>query len=803
MSKNSTSQKSMRYEIPEIMPVLPVRNIVLFPMISVPMMIGRPRSIKLIDDVLLSNRFVTVVAQRDPEIEDPSKEDLYDVGCVGIILKMVRYPDGQMRTLIQGVARAKIEEFVSTEPYFTARVSQIKEHLESTSASDAKLNLLKKRFQILSEHPQVISRELVSSVLSSNDLSFLTDIIAVNLNLKLSELQYLLAEGDINNRVDIVMQYLNKEIEVMEIGSKIQNDVRQQIDRSQREYYLREQLKAIKKELGDEDGEQEIQEFKDKLMKLRLPDEVRKEAERELSRMERMHPESAEYTVSRTYLDWICELPWNISTQDNLDIENVKKILDEDHYGLERVKDRIVEYLAVRRLKDDMKGPILCFVGPPGVGKTSLGRSIARAIGRKFERLSLGGIKDEAEIRGHRRTYVGALPGRIIRALRKVGSDNPIIMLDEVDKLGMDFRGDPSSALLEVLDPEQNNTFTDHYLDVPFDLSKVLFITTANLVDPIPPPLLDRMEVIELPGYIVEEKLMIARNHLIPKQIRENGLTDAIIEFGDDAVLKIINSYTREAGVRNLERVIASVCRKIARNVAMGDKNKAYVSEEKIVELLGPPKHFSEILERTDIPGVAIGLAWTPVGGEILFIEATMMKGSRGFSLTGKLGEVMSESAQAALAYIRSNARRFGIDEDFFQKGDIHVHIPAGAIPKDGPSAGITIAVAIVSLLTGKLVRSDTAMTGEITLRGKVLPVGGIKEKVLAAARMGISRIILPKYNEADLADIPENIRAKLQFIPVTAMDEVLKNSIVDFSLLESQPSDTKRDGRRQRNRQA
>lgn len=801
MSKNSPSQKGMRYEIPEIIPVLPVRNIILFPMISMPMMIGRQRSIKLIDDVLLSNRFVTVVAQRDPEIEDPSKEDLYDIGCVGIVLKMVRYPDGQTRTLIQGVARAKIEEFVSTEPYFTARVSQIKEHLESTFASDAKLSALKRSFQILSEHSQVIPKDLVNSVLSNDDPSFLTDIIAINLNLKLSELQYLLGEGNINNRVDMVMQYLNKEIEVMELGSKIQNDVRRQIDRSQREYYLREQLKAIKKELGDEDDEQEVQEFKDKLMRLRLPDEVRKEAERELSRMERMHPESAEYTVTRTYLDWICELPWNISTQDNLDVENVKKILDEDHYGLEKVKDRIVEYLAVRRLKDDMKGPILCFVGPPGVGKTSLGRSIARAIGRKFERLSLGGIKDEAEIRGHRRTYVGALPGRIIRALRKVGSDNPIIMLDEVDKLGMDFRGDPASALLEVLDPEQNNTFTDHYLDVPFDLSKVLFITTANLIDPIPPPLLDRMEVIELPGYIVEEKLMIAKNHLIPKQIRENGLADALIEFGDDAVLKIINSYTREAGVRNLERVIATVCRKVARNVAMGDRNKTYVDEEKATELLGPAKHFSEILERTDVHGVAIGLAWTPVGGEILFIEATRMKGSRGFSLTGKLGEVMSESAQAALAYIRSNARRFGIDEDFFQKGDIHVHIPAGAIPKDGPSAGITIATAIVSLLTGKLVRSDTAMTGEITLRGKVLPVGGIKEKVLAAARMGISRIILPKYNEPDLADIPENIRAKLQFIPVMAMDEVLKNSIVDFSLLESQPSDTKKNGRKQRNR--
>ncbi|MCX7958792.1 MAG: endopeptidase La, partial [Deltaproteobacteria bacterium] len=693
---------------------------------------------------------------------------------------------GQMRTLIQGISRINIDEFLSSEPYFTARVSQIRESFDYSEESQDKISALKKSFHILAEKSPIIQKELVNTVMTSDDPSFLTDIIAINLNLKLPELQELLSEGNINKRLERVLDNLNREVEVLELGNKIQDNVRQQIDRSQREYYLREQLKAIRKELGDDDEEQEIQELREKIKKLGLPDEVRKEAERELSRMEKMHPESAEYTVSRTYLDWICELPWNVSTDDNLDVENVKKILDEDHFGLEKVKDRIIEYLAVRKLKSDMRGPILCFVGPPGVGKTSLGRSIARAIGRKFERLSLGGIRDEAEIRGHRRTYVGALPGRIIRALRKVGSNNPIIMLDEVDKLGMDFRGDPASALLEVLDPEQNYSFTDHYLDVPFDLSRVLFITTANLMDPIPPPLLDRMEVIEIPGYIVEEKLMIAKNHLIPKQVRENGLTDELIKFTDDAVIKIISSYTREAGVRNLERVIATVSRKVARNVAMGNKNLVVVDEKKLGELLGPEKHFSEILERTDIPGVAIGLAWTPVGGEILFIEATRMKGGKGFSLTGKLGEVMSESAQAALAYIRSNASRFGIDEDFFEKGDIHVHIPAGAIPKDGPSAGITIATAIVSLLTGRLVRSDTAMTGEITLRGKVLPVGGIKEKVLAAARMGISRIILPKNNEADLADIPENIRSKLTFIPVGTMEDVLKNAIADFELKDS-----------------
>ncbi len=781
MSKISGSQKGQSYEIPETIPVLPVRNIVLFPMLSMPMMIGRQKSIKLIDDVLVSNRFVAIVAQRDPEVEDPQESDLYRVGCVGMVLKMMKYPEGQMRTLIQGIARIRIDEIVSSEPYFTAKISQISEVYDYSKEFEDKVNLLKRNFQIFAEHSPFISKDLISNIVGSDNVSFLTDMIAINLNLKLVELQELLEEANVNKRVEKILNNLNKEIDMLELGNKIQDNVRQQIDKSQREYYLREQLKAIKKELGDEDDEREIQEIREKIEKLGLSDEVHKEAMRELSRMEKMHPESAEYTVARTYLDWICELPWNISTEDNLDVDNVKKTLDEDHFGLEKVKDRIIEYLAVRKLKSDMRGPILCFIGPPGVGKTSLGRSISRALGRKFERLSLGGIRDEAEIRGHRRTYVGALPGRIIRALRKVGSNNPIIMLDEVDKLGMDFRGDPSSALLEVLDPEQNFSFTDHYLDVPFDLSKILFITTANLMDPIPPPLLDRMEVIEIPGYIVEEKMMIAKNHLIPKQVMENGLNNDIISFTDDAILKIIESYTREAGVRNLERVIATVCRKIARNVAMGKKEKVVVDEKKIVELLGPEKHFSEIVERMDIPGVAIGLAWTPVGGEILFIEATKMKGGRGFSLTGKLGEVMSESAQAALAYIRSNATKFGIEANFFEKEDIHVHIPAGAIPKDGPSAGITIATAIVSLLTGKIVRSDTAMTGEITLRGKVLPVGGVKEKVLAAARMGISRIILPRNNEADLADIPENIRSKLNFILVGSMEDVLKNAISDF----------------------
>jgi len=789
----------LKYEIPEKIPVLPVRNIVLFPMLSMPMMIGRQKSVKLIDDVLITNRFVAIVAQKDPDIEDPKESDLYDVGCVGIVLKMMKYPDGQMRTLIQGISRIKIEEFLGSDPYFTARISQIKEDFTAGPDSQEKLVDLKKKFSVLADNSPVIQKDLVSTVMDNDDPSFLTDVVAINLNLKLPQLQELLGEGNINLRLEKILDYMNREIDMLELGNKIQDNVKQQIDKSQREYYLREQLKAIKKELGDDDGEQDIQELKDKLSRLNLPEEVRKEAERELSRMEKMHPESAEYTVSRTYLDWICELPWNISTQDNLDVDYVKKILDEDHYGLEKVKDRIIEYLAVRKLKDDMKGPILCFVGPPGVGKTSLGKSIARAMGRKFERLSLGGIRDEAEIRGHRRTYVGALPGRIIRALRKVGSNNPIIMLDEVDKLGMDFRGDPASALLEVLDPEQNNTFTDHYLDVPFDLSKVLFITTANLMDPIPPPLLDRMEVIEIPGYILEEKQMIAKRHLIPKQIRENGLSQDLLEFEDSGIMKIIESYTREAGVRNLERVIATICRKIARNVAMGRKEKETINEKRVIELLGPEKHFSEIIERTNIPGVAIGLAWTPVGGEILFIEAIRMKGARGFSLTGKLGEVMSESAQAALAYIRSNATRFGIDEDFFQKGDIHVHIPAGAIPKDGPSAGITIATAIVSLLTHKLIRSDTAMTGEITLRGKVLPVGGIKEKVLAAARMGISRIILPKYNEADLADIPENIRSKLTFIPVSTIDEVLKNAISDFTIVENGAKRERRNSKNQK----
>ena len=604
----------------------------------------------------------------------------------------------------------------------------------------------------------------------------LADFVATNLNLKLEDMQVMLEMLDVNKRLEKVAHLLNREIQVLELGSKIQDEIKSQIDQSQREYYLRQQMKAIKKELGEDDASsREMEELQKRIAEAGMPDEAMKEAKKELDRLSRMHPESAEYTVARTYLDWLCELPWSKSTEDNLDINGARGILDEDHYSLDKPKERILEYLAVRKLKDDMKGPILSFVGPPGVGKTSLGRSIARAMGRKFERMSLGGVRDEAEIRGHRRTYVGALPGRIIRALRKTGSNNPLIMLDEVDKLGADFRGDPTSALLEVLDPEQNYSFTDHYLDLPFDLSKVLFITTANLLDPIPGPLRDRMEVLELPGYIVEEKLEIAKRHLIPKQLDAHGITTDHIEFTDKSISRIVEDYTREAGVRQLEREIANVCRKIAMRVATGEEGKVTVTPDDLHGFLGAQKFFSELAERTDIPGVAIGLAWTAVGGEVLFIEATKMAGGKKLNITGKLGDVMNESAHAAFSFIRSRATDLGIKEDFFDKYDIHVHVPAGGIPKDGPSAGITLATAIASLLTDKPVVSDLAMTGEITLRGKVLPVGGVKEKVLAAARVGISRVVLPNRNKKDLEDIPPEVLEKLEVIFVENMDEVLK----------------------------
>jgi len=769
--------KEEKIEVPSELPVLPLRGTVLYPDLILPIMVGRKRSVKLIDDAMDSNRIIAVVTQKRSEIEDPKESDLYSVGVAALILRMIRELDGSQRVIVQGISRIKVKEYVQRDPYYKARIEVLEEGVAQGVEIEALMMNLKHLFQRAVELAPYLTADLGTMVNNVKSPSILADLIASNLNISTNEKQGILETTDVRERLTKVHLLLNKEVQILELGNKIQSQVKEDMDRTQREYYLREQLKAIKKELGELDEHStEIKELKEKIKKAKMPPEVVAAAEKELERLAKIPPASAEYTVARTYLDWLVELPWSESTEDNLDIHNAQKILDEDHYDLEKVKKRILEYLAVRKLKADMKGPILCFVGPPGVGKTSLGRSIARAMGRKFIRISLGGVRDEAEIRGHRRTYVGALPGRIIQGIKKAGSNNPVFMLDEVDKIGMDFRGDPSSALLEVLDPEQNFSFSDHYIDLPFDLSKVMFITTANILDTIPPALRDRMETLELPGYSEDQKMMIAKQFLIPKQINEHGLTTEHIEFTDEAIQLIISSYTREAGVRNLEREIAAICRGVAKDVASGNnKEKVVITAENIHKFLGPVKFFPEVAERTSEPGVATGLAWTPTGGDIIFVEATKMRGEKGLTLTGQLGDVMKESAQAALAYVRSKSKELGIEEDFFEKNDIHIHVPAGAIPKDGPSAGITMFVALTSLLTNKPVRSDVAMTGEITLRGLVLPVGGIKEKVLAAMRAGIKTIILPKKNEKDLEEIPEHIRSQMNFKFIQRMDEAIE----------------------------
>jgi len=762
--------------IPDELPIVPLRGTVLFPDLILPIMVGRKKSVKLIDDAMDSDRIIGVITQKRSEIEDPKETDLYSVGVAALILRMIRELDGSQRVIVQGVSRIKVKEYIQREPYFKARSEVLDEGLAQGVEIEALMMNLKNLFLRAVELAPYLTSELGTMVSNIKSPSILADLIASNLNISTTEKQGILETFDIRERLTKVHLFLNKEVQVLELGNKIQSQVKEDMDRTQREYYLREQLKAIKKELGELDEHStEIKELKEKLKKAKMPPEALAVAEKELDRLAKIPPASAEYTVARTYLDWLAELPWSETTEDNLDIDNAQKTLDEDHYDLEKVKKRILEYLAVRKLKADMKGPILCFVGPPGVGKTSLGRSIARTMGRKFIRISLGGVRDEAEIRGHRRTYVGALPGRIIQGIKKAGSNNPIFMLDEVDKIGMDFRGDPSSALLEVLDPEQNFSFSDHYIDVNFDLSKVMFITTANVLDPVPPALRDRMETLELPGYSEDQKMMIAKEFLISKQINEHGLSSEFIEFQDAALQVIISSYTREAGVRNLEREIAAICRGVAKDVARGVMEKVVIGSESLHKYLGPVKFFLEVAERTSNPGVATGLAWTPTGGDIIFVEATKMRGEKGLTLTGQLGDVMKESAQAALAYVRSKSKELGIEEDFFEKNDIHIHVPAGAIPKDGPSAGVTIFVALTSLLTNKPVRNDVAMTGEITLRGLVLPVGGIKEKVLAGMRAGIRTIILPKKNEKDLEEIPEHIRNQMNFKYIQRMDEAIE----------------------------
>jgi len=769
-------EKKEKKPIPKQLPILPLRGTVLFPELILPIMVGRKKSVKLIDDAMEGNRVIGVVTQHSSEVEDPKPNEIYRVGVAAHLVRVVRELDGTQRVIVQGLERIRIVRYLQADPYYLAEVEVLPVEETYDVEVEALVRNLKGLFQKAVELAPYLNNELKNIVINVKEPGVLADLIVANLNINTSEKQEVLELLNVKERLNKTHFILTREVQIMELGNKIQSQVKEDIDKAQREYYLREQLKAIKRELGEtDDHTAELRELKEKIEKAGMPPEAKKAAEKELDRLSKMPPASAEYTVARTYLDWLIELPWSKSTEDNLDIANASRILDEDHYNLEKVKKRILEYLAVRKLKKDMKGPILCFVGPPGVGKTSLGRSIARAMGRKFVRISLGGVRDEAEIRGHRRTYVGALPGRIIQGIKRAGSNNPVFMLDEVDKIGTDFRGDPSSALLEVLDPEQNHAFSDHYIDVPFDLSKVMFITTANILDTVPPALKDRMEVLELPGYSDDEKLMIAKRHLIPKQLEEHGLTPEHIEFEDEAILGIINSYTREAGVRNLERNIAAICRAVAKEVAEGKEGKRVIKAEDLHKFLGPEKFYPEVAERTCYPGVATGLAWTPTGGDIIFVEATRMKGEKGLTLTGQLGEVMKESAQAALSYVRSKAKELGIEEDFYLKSDIHIHVPAGAIPKDGPSAGIAMFIALTSLLTNRPVRGDVAMTGEITLRGQVLPVGGIKEKVLAGKRAGIKTIILPKKNEKDLEELSDHVKEGLEFKFVQRMDEVVE----------------------------
>ena len=767
-------------DIPQVLPILPLRNSVFFPGGVLPLAVGRQKTIALIKDAVRDDQVIGVVTQRKAEEEDPGAADLYAMGTVARIVKLLKMGEDNYSLVVQGLARFRVLDLVQEAPYLKARIEAVEDKTasENVEVEALGINLKKLAREVIELMPELpaAATELVESISHPGHLA---DLIAANVDVPIEEKQAVLETVDLKARMKLVLELLNRKREILKLSNKIDSAVKGEMSKTQREYYLRQQLKAIKEELGEMgEEEEELDELQERLKKAGLTPEVEKVAQKELNRLKSIPAASSEYTVSRTYLDWIADLPWSKQSDDNLDIENAKTILDADHYGIKKVKKRILEYLAVRKLKNDMRGPILCLVGPPGVGKTSLGQSIARAIGRKFVRLSLGGVRDEAEIRGHRRTYVGALPGRFIQNMKKAATRNPIMMLDEIDKLGADFRGDPSAALLEVLDPEQNYSFADHYLDVPFDLSKVMFIATANMLDPIPGPLRDRMEIIELSGYTFEEKQQIAKIHLIPKQLREHGLTSEHIEIEDTALMTLLVSYTREAGVRNLERRIADVCRAVAVVVAEGKTDKQVIDSARVQEILGPESYYSEVAERTEVPGVATGLAWTAAGGDLLFIEATKMSGKGGMTLTGQLGDVMKESAQAALSYLRSKAEQLGINPNFLEKTDIHLHFPAGSIPKDGPSAGVTILTALTSLMTGIRVRSDTAMTGEATLRGLVLPVGGVKEKVLAAHRAGIKRVILPERCRKDLIEVPEQARKEIEFIFVTQMDEVLRAAL-------------------------
>ncbi len=765
-------------DVPEILPLMAVRDIVLFPSMVVPLFVGRPRSLKAIEEALNKDKLIALSTQKNSRIENPKPEDLYKIGSIALILKTFNISENRLKVVVQVLSRVEIKEFIQTDPYFKVKIEPCKEKEPEviTPETEALIRTVKENIEKLLALKGTLNSEISAVIESIEEPGRLADLITVYLKLKVKQAQNLLETLDGVERLKKIAKILLQEIEITSLQNKIQAEAQEEIGRSQREYFLREQLRAIKKELGEfEDIENEIEELHKKIKKAKMPKEVEKEALKQLNRLEYMHPDSSEAAVIRNYLEWLIELPWKKSTKDILDLKHVKKVLDKDHYDLEKVKDRILEFLAVKKINPKSKGAILCFVGPPGVGKTSLGRSIATALGRKFVRVALGGIKDEAEIRGHRRTYVGALPGRIIQGIKQAGVNNPVFLLDEIDKLCSDFHGDPSAALLEVLDPEQNKEFVDHYLDVPFDLSKVLFIATANMTEPIPKVLLDRMEVIYLSGYTFKEKLEIAKKHLLPKLLKDHGLKKKQLKISDKVILKIIEEYTFESGVRELERKLAGICRKIARKLAEGEKGPFEITEENLTDYLGPPGYIEELKQEEDEVGVATGLAWTPNGGEVLYVEAVIMPGKGKLILTGHLGDIMKESAQAALSYIRSRHKELNLSPEFYTKYDIHVHVPSGAIPKDGPSAGVTIAIAMISALTEKPVSKDYAMTGEITLRGKILPVGGIKEKSLAALRKGIKNVLIPSKNVKDLEDIPKDLRDQINFIFISHLDEVIK----------------------------
>ena len=764
-------------QFPEIVPVLPLDGMVVFPLMLTPLSVDDPRDLRAIDAAVASDRYLLLVALKNGE-ETPRPDTIHEIGSIATIHKMMQLPDEARHLVLRSHARVRIVEFVETTPVLRARIEVLEETGEDAPETRTLFHTVLKSFERLVELSPYLPKEAYVQALNVHSASSLADLVASALPIRGDDQQRLLAMLDVTERLRMVHRMAQEALTTLEIADRVGSTAREEIEKNQREYFLREQLKAIQRELGQETEGEELNDLRARLEGANLPEEARRAADREIARLERMNPAAAEYSVVRTYLEWMSELPWSKSSEEIIDVDAAQKVLDEDHYDLEEVKDRIVEYLAVRKIKQELKGPILCFVGPPGVGKTSLGRSIARATGREFVRMSLGGVRDEAEIRGHRRTYVGALPGRIIRAVRDAGTNNPVIMLDEVDKLGADFRGDPSSALLEVLDPAQNSSFSDHYLEVPFDLSQVMFICTANVLQTIPAPLLDRMEVIQLAGYTEEEKVHIAKRYLIPRQREEHGLTAKQLRITDAALRGIIGKYTRESGVRNLERQIGTVCRKIARRVAAGDTELPTVTNENLETFLGRQKIFPEACDRVTVPGVVTGLAWTQTGGEILFIEATRMPGQKGFKLTGQLGDVMQESADAALSYVRSNAEKLGIEPDFFDSSDIHIHVPSGAVPKDGPSAGVAMVTALVSLLTGRRVKCNVGMTGEITLRGKVLPIGGVKEKSLAARRAGLDTVILPLQNQGDVRELSDELRGDLKFIFAETIGDVLSAAL-------------------------